>query len=111
MTIHGGAVFKNVEIRAGMEKVGEASNDIININTLCGVFEEFIECGKNMKNSASGDSYSEIIEKYADDHEFWAKEFLEGWDKMLCNGYTSEQLFDAPQTSWLGYNSWTKGGV
>jgi len=74
------------------------------------VGEEFIDCGKNMKNmfSASGDSYSEIIEKYADDHEFWAKEFLEGWDKMLRNGYTSEQLFDAPQTSWLGYNSWTK---
>ena len=75
------------------------------------VGKEFIECGKNMKNlfSASGDSYSEIIEKFADDHEFWAEEFLEGWDKMLRNGYNSGQLSDAPQTSWLGYNSWTKG--
>jgi len=74
------------------------------------VAEENIGCGKNMKKlfSSGGDSYSRIIEKFADDHDDWALQFLEGWDKMLRNGYTAGRLADAPQSSWLGYNSWTK---
>merc|ERR1712106_1039010 len=74
------------------------------------VAEENVGCGKNMKNlfSSGGDSYSRIIEKFADDHDDWALQFLEDWDKMLRNGYTAGKLADAPQSSWLGYNSWTK---
>ena len=48
-------------------------------------------------------------DRFAEDHDGWALAFLEGWDKMLTNGYSSGQLMDAPQESWLGYNSWVKG--
>ena len=75
------------------------------------VAEENPGCTKNMKAafSSSGESYSQIIDRFAEDHDGWALQFLEGWDKMVSNGYSSGQLIDAPQESWLGYNSWVKG--
>merc|ERR1719312_2213707 len=36
---YGGSEFKNVQIRAGMEKIGVDPKEVLNINTLCGVFE------------------------------------------------------------------------
>jgi hypothetical protein len=75
------------------------------------VAKENLDCTKNMKTafSSSGDSYSQIIDRFAEDHDGWALQFLEGWEKMLSNGYSSGQLMDAPQEAWLGYNSWVKG--
>ena len=74
---------------------------------------EDIECAKNMKKefSSTDKAYSQIIEKFAEDHDGWAVHFLDGWDKMVQNGYSSAQLFDGPQSTWLGYDSWTKGKV
>ena len=75
--------------------------------------EEDIQCDKNMKNDFSSNekAYSQIIEEFAEDHDGWAVHFLDGWDKMIQNGYGSGQLVDGPQSTWLGYDSWTKGNV
>jgi hypothetical protein len=74
------------------------------------VAKEDLECGRNMKNtfSSSGKSYSEIVEDFADDHDGWVIQFLEGWTKMVNNGYTGKDLTDGPVNSWLGYHSWAK---
>merc|ERR1712013_931694 len=71
---------------------------------------EDIECDKNMKKnfSSTDRAYSQIIEEFAEDHDGWAVHFLDGWDKMIQNGYGSGQLVDGPQSTWLGYDSWTK---
>ena len=72
---------------------------------------EDVECDKNMKNdfSSTEKGYSQIIEGFAEDHDDWAIHFLDGWNKMVQNGYSAGQLFDGPQSAWLGYDSWTKG--
>ena len=72
--------------------------------------KEQLECTKNMNSafSSSGDSYSKIIDRFADDHDHWAMTFLDGWERMLKNGYGEEELRDGPKNSWLGYKSWTK---
>lgn len=44
-----------------------------------------------------------IIDLFADDHEMWAKAFLDTFHKMQANGYS--KLEDGPQESWLGYYS------
>merc|ERR1712110_574233 len=68
-------------------------------------------CGKNMESlfSEAGMAYSDIIERFAADHDDWAQTFLNGWEKMTTNGYSREHLGDGPQNSWLGFESWTKG--
>ena len=53
----------------------------------------------------------EIVEEFASDNEVWAEKFLEGWQQMTSNGYTSEELVDGPQNGWIGYYSLTKQGV
>ena len=50
-----------------------------------------------------------ISSRFAADHDDWAISFLEGWQKMTTNGYSGLDLEDGPQSSWLGYESWTKG--
>lgn len=50
-----------------------------------------------------------ILSRFAADHDDWAISFLEGWQKMTTNGYSAQDLQDGPQSSWLGYESWTKG--
>lgn len=77
------------------------------------VANENVGCGRNMKSlfSSAGMAYSDIIERFAADHDDWAVMFLEGWQKMTTNGYTGEDLQDGPQSSWLAYQSWTKVGA
>ena len=45
----------------------------------------------------------QILEDFADDHDARARVFLEAWQRMQETGYTSGQLNDAPENSWLGY--------
>jgi hypothetical protein len=47
--------------------------------------------------------------RFAADHDDWAASFLDGWEKMQTNGYTKQDLREAQQEAWLGYDSWTKG--
>ena len=47
---------------------------------------------------------SDIISEFAEDNEFFAEKFMEGWQEMASNGYATE-LEDGPESSWLGHYS------
>ena len=47
------------------------------------------------------------MENFADDHELWTKEFLDGWEIIQKNGYSNLQ--DGPENSWLGYSLFPEG--
>ena len=51
--------------------------------------------------SWEGEAISDIVEAYADNHDLWAENFLDAWQQMMNNGYSS--LIDGPQNSWLGH--------
>jgi len=44
-----------------------------------------------------------IVDEYADDHDVWAKDFLHTFQKMQENVARPEDLYEGPQSSWLGY--------
>jgi len=50
-------------------------------------------------------STAHIVEEYADDHDVWAKDFLHTFQKMQENVERPDDLYEGPQTSWLGYLS------
>jgi len=51
---------------------------------------------------------ADIVEAFADDHEVWTKEFLDGWEIIQKNGY-ADSLMDGPEISWLGYSLLPEG--
>ena len=52
----------------------------------------------------------EIIDDLASDNEVFAEKFLEGWQMLMNNGYTVEELEDGPENGWFGYFSLAKQG-
>ena len=48
------------------------------------------------------------MESFANDQQFWSVKFLEAWDIMATNGYSS--LSAGPEAGWLGYYSLNKQG-
>ena len=52
-----------------------------------------------------------IVDDLAEDNEYFAERFLDGWQQMTANGYTGGQLVDGPQSGWLGYYSLASQGV
>ena len=52
-----------------------------------------------------------IVEAFASDNEYFAEKFLEGWQVMMSNGYSKEELVDGPQNAWTGYYSLAKQGI
>ena len=51
-----------------------------------------------------GKSLHKIVEEMADDHDIFASKFLDGYERMIENGYDSEsELHVAPTNSWFGY--------
>ena len=50
-----------------------------------------------------------IVEDFADDHDLWARSFLEGWQRFTETGYTD--LKDGPQNSWMGFYKLKEMGV
>ena len=51
-----------------------------------------------------GKSLHKIVEEMADDHDIFASKFLDGYERMIENGYDSEsELQVAPTNSWFGY--------
>merc|ERR1712018_391797 len=44
-----------------------------------------------------------IVEEYAADHDVWAKDFLHTFQKMQENVERPDDLYEGPQSSWLGY--------
>ena len=49
---------------------------------------------------------SDIVESYASDQQLWSVKFLEAWDILARNGYSS--LTEGPEAGWLGYYSLDK---
>ena len=56
-----------------------------------------------------GTSIAEITEQYADDHDVWASDFLDAWQRMQAIKCTN--LKDGPENSWLGYYSLKEMGA
>jgi len=51
---------------------------------------------------------ADIVESFADDHELWTKEFLDGWEVIQKNGY-GDSLQSSPKSGWLGYSLLPEG--
>ena len=46
---------------------------------------------------------ADIVDKFADDQQYWSKRFMEAWDIMATNGYSD--LTEGPASGWFGYYS------
>jgi len=57
-------------------------------------------CGPN-KYAPEGETTTDIVASFADDHDLWAKTFLEAWEKMQKNGYLKEELKNGPDSAGL----------
>ena len=76
-----------------------------------------MECGKQTYKGLS-----DIVDRFASDQQLWSGKFLEAWDLMATNGYTSlrrgpgpgaswfTDLEEGPQAGWLGHYSLDKAG-
>ena len=64
-----------------------------------------LPCEKTSLKTEEGDFLHEVMDKYANDHDFWIDHFLDAWPRMQSNGYEEGELKDAPESSWLGYAS------
>ena len=56
-----------------------------------------------------GTRIAEITEQYANDHDVWASDFLDAWQRMQAIKCTN--LKDGPENSWLGYYSLKEMGA
>ena len=59
-----------------------------------------MECNRSAY-APEGEKISDIFDEFADDHEIWARNFLDSWVIMTSNG--ASDLKDAPENSWLGH--------
>merc|ERR1711874_58763 len=64
---------------------------------------EAMNCSKNTYQDLSS-----IVERFASDQQYWSVKFLEAWDIMATNGYSS--LSAGPEAGWLGFYSLNKQG-
>ena len=64
-----------------------------------------MDCPKNNYHNLAG-----IVESFANDQQFWSVKFLEAWDLMATNGYSSSSLTAGPEAGWLGFYSLNKQG-
>ena len=72
-----------------------------------------MKCGKQTYKGLS-----DIVDRFASDQQLWSGKFLEAWDLMATNGYTSlrhgpgpgwfTDLEEGPQAGWLGHYSLDK---
>ena len=60
------------------------------------------ECPLN-DYAPSGRALHQIVEDLADDHDYFGRMFLEGFERMTTNGYTDQDLNDAVEEGWFGY--------
>jgi hypothetical protein len=68
-----------------------------------------IDCSRaSFKLPGESQTSADIVEAFADDHEVWTKEFLDGWEIIQKNGY-GDSLMDGPEISWLGYSLLPEG--
>ena len=60
------------------------------------------ECPLN-DYAPDGTPLHKIVEDLADDHDYFGQMFLEGFEKMITNGYDENDLHDAVENAWFGY--------
>ena len=70
-----------------------------------------MQCGLNDYAPDGGPPMHQIIDELASDNEYFADTFLEGWQQMTSNGYSSDELQNGPDNGWLGHYSLTQQGV
>ena len=75
-------------------------------------WEQIIECPKNLY-APEETPISDIVLRFANNHDIWAETFLDAWHKMQSNGYREDGKFlkDGPKNSWLGYSFLDKGKI
>ena len=67
------------------------------------------KCPVQTLKDEEGTRIAEITEQYADDHDVWATEFLDAWQRM--QEIKCPDLKDGPENSWLGYYSLNSMGA
>ena len=60
------------------------------------------ECPLN-DYAPDGTPLHKIVEDLADDHDYFGRMFLEGFERMITNGYDENDLNDAVENAWFGY--------
>ena len=60
------------------------------------------ECPLN-EYAPDGTPLHKIVEDLADDHDYFGRMFLEGFERMTTNGYDENDLNDAVYNAWFGY--------
>ena len=60
------------------------------------------ECPLN-DYAPDGSPLHKIVEDLADDHDYFGRMFLEGFERMITNGYQEDDLNDAVENAWFGY--------
>ena len=60
------------------------------------------ECPLN-DYAPTGRALHQIVEDLADDHDYFGRMFLEGFERMTSNGYGDQDLQDAVEEAWFGY--------
>jgi len=57
-------------------------------------------CGPNTY-APEGESTTDIVASFADNHDLWARTFLEAWEKVQKNGYSDGELTNGPESAGL----------
>ena len=57
-------------------------------------------CGPNTY-APEGEALADIVAKFAEDHDAWTESFFDAWEKIQLNGYSVEDLTEAPENGNL----------
>ena len=91
----------NVMWENGSGPIKEGSNSV--------VASPVADCPVQDLMDEEGTSIAEITEQFADDHDVWASDFLDAWQRMQA--IKCPDLKDGPENSWLGYYSLKEMGA
>jgi len=69
-----------------------------------------MDCNVNTY-APDGKPMHEIVDELANDNEYFAEKFLEGWQMFTENGNNPADLRDGPQAGWFGFYSLTEQGI
>ena len=58
------------------------------------------DCGKN-SYAPEGTASADIVNEFAEDHDFWQDTFWDAWEKMGLNGYDVNQMGQGPANWFL----------
>ena len=91
----------NVMWEHGSGRIRKNSNSVVS--------SPIANCDEQDLRDETGTLIAKITEEYADDHDVWAKDFLDAWHRM--QSIKCPDLKDGPENSWLGYYSLKEMGA